>query len=518
MARYKHYDYDQLMMIPVSLEDQLMPGTLEYAIHHVVEERLDLSIFDERYSNDDTGRKAIAPKLLIKIVLFGYSRGLVSSRSLERACRENITFMALACGQKPDHSTIAAFVSSIDKEIETLFTKVLLICEEEDLLGGTHFSLDGLKLSSNAAKEWSGTFADLKKKQEALERKVKDAIGEHQASDKGQGGKSDSDRLKRRKRIKRLKQKADRIEKFLSENEPKIGTRGKEIQSNVTDNESAKLTSSHGVLQGYNANAIVDEKHQIVLHAAAFGKGEDGTLMEPMLEGAKEKLKAIGWKAPLKDREISADTGYYSVKNLETCKEHEVDAYVPDPRFRKRDIRFSDAGRHRRSVDKRHERYESKKRCFSVEDFSLDDSTGKLICPAGHGLYVRNRNFCTADGYKAIAYQAPKTACRDCQLRSKCLRKPETVSRQVHVFYGKRPGSLTDEMKQKIDTPEGRRTYSKRLGIVEPVFGNIRSCKRMDRFTLRGMVKVNIQWMLYCLVHNIEKITNFGKNYSMVAV
>ena len=102
MARYKTYDYDQLMMVPVSLEEQLMPGTLEYAIHHVVEERLDVSIFDDRYGNDETGRKAIAPKVLIKIVLFGYSRGLISSRSLERACRENVTFMALACGQTPD--------------------------------------------------------------------------------------------------------------------------------------------------------------------------------------------------------------------------------------------------------------------------------------------------------------------------------------------------------------------------------------------------------------------------------
>jgi len=111
MARYKHYDYNQLMMVPVSLEEQLMPGTLEYAIHHVVEECLDLSMFEDRYCNNDTGRKAIDAKVLIKIVLFGYSRGLISSRSLERACKENITFMALCCGQKPDHSTTAAFVS-----------------------------------------------------------------------------------------------------------------------------------------------------------------------------------------------------------------------------------------------------------------------------------------------------------------------------------------------------------------------------------------------------------------------
>ncbi len=174
MARYKHYNYDQTMMVPVSLEDQLVPGTLEYAIHHIVEERLDLDFFDERYCNDETGRKAISPKVLIKIVLFGYSRGMISSRSLETACKENITFMALTCGQKPDHSTIAAFVSSINDEIDYLFTNVLLICEEEGLLGGTHFSLDGLKLPSNASKEWSGKFSDLEKKQ--IKKGVKSAV------------------------------------------------------------------------------------------------------------------------------------------------------------------------------------------------------------------------------------------------------------------------------------------------------------------------------------------------------
>jgi transposase len=156
MARYKPYDYNQRLMVPVALTEQLVPGTLEYAIHHVIEERLDLSIFDNRYSNDETGRAAIDPKILLKIVLFGYSRGMTSSRSLERACMENITFMALTCGQRPDHSSIAVFVSSINEAIESLYTQVLLVCDEEELLGGTYFSLDGLKLSSNASKEWSG--------------------------------------------------------------------------------------------------------------------------------------------------------------------------------------------------------------------------------------------------------------------------------------------------------------------------------------------------------------------------
>ena len=229
MPRYKLYDYNQLVMVPVSLDTQLSPGTLEYAIHQIIEERIDTSIFDEKYRNNETGCTAFSPKILLKIILFAYSRGILHSRRMERACRENIIFMALACGQQPDHSTLAAFVSSMGSErIIDLFTQVLLVCEEEGLLGGTHFSLDGLKLSSNASKEWSGTHAELLKKKEKLEQKVKTAIEEQQKEDVGG---EDRDRQREEKRIRRLTRNAERIGKFLEENKPRSGCRGKEKQS-----------------------------------------------------------------------------------------------------------------------------------------------------------------------------------------------------------------------------------------------------------------------------------------------
>jgi transposase len=155
MAKYKPYDYSQQVMIPVSLEDQLVPGTLEFAIQTLVEDRLDMALFEDRYQNDETGRWAYDPKILLKVVLLGYARGLLASRKMEQACRENVTFMALTCGQRPDHSTIAAFVSSMQEEILPLFRDVLLVCEGSGLLGGTLFALDGCKLPSNASKEWS---------------------------------------------------------------------------------------------------------------------------------------------------------------------------------------------------------------------------------------------------------------------------------------------------------------------------------------------------------------------------
>ena len=125
---------------------------------------MDTSIFDDRYRNDETGRWAYDPKILLKIVLFGYSRGLIHSRKIERACKENVTFMALSCGEQPDHSTIATFVSSMKAEILPLFRDILLVCEEENLLGGTLFALDGCKLPSNASRRKSGTVSDFKKK------------------------------------------------------------------------------------------------------------------------------------------------------------------------------------------------------------------------------------------------------------------------------------------------------------------------------------------------------------------
>src|SRR5512139_2233462 len=221
MAKYRPYDYSQRVMIPVSLGDQLMAGSLEFAIHTLVEDRMDTSVFDNRYDNDETGRWAYDPKVLLKVILFAYSRGLISSRKMERACRENITFMVLACGQCPDHSTIAAFVSSMRDEILPLFRDVLLVCDESQLLGGTLFALDGSKVPSNASKEWSGKISDLKRKKEKIEKQVKDLLRRQvEADQRGEEAEKtgeDESLLDRAKQIESLKKKAKRIGKFLKE-------------------------------------------------------------------------------------------------------------------------------------------------------------------------------------------------------------------------------------------------------------------------------------------------------------
>ena len=176
MAKFKSYNYNQTIMVPVNLKDQLVPGSLEFAIHYLVDNEIDLSGFEARFKNDEEGRPGYDPKILLKVVLTGYSRGIIHSRKLERACRENIIFMALACGQTPDHSTIAHFVSSMQDLIRVVFRDILLVCEKEGLLGGTSFSLDGLKLPSSASKQMSGTFSELEHKKKKLEERVQRLI------------------------------------------------------------------------------------------------------------------------------------------------------------------------------------------------------------------------------------------------------------------------------------------------------------------------------------------------------
>jgi len=326
MAKYKPYNFDQLVMIPISLEDQLVPGTLEYTINELVEKNIDLSVFEGRYQNDDTGATAINPKVLLKVILFAYSRGMISSRQIERACGENILFMALSCGYRPDHSTIAHFVSSMQKEIESIFSNILLVCAELDLLGGTHFSLDGVKLSSNASKECSGTFKELKRKRDKLQDKLQQVLVEHIRADALERPESE----RRQKQVKRLQHQVERLSEFLREQKPKVGKSGKEIQSNVTDNQSAKMPTSHGVIQGYNAQALVDAKHQIIVHAEACSS-QDHENLAPMLAGAKKNMQAVGEDENyFEGKQITADSNYHSYTSLALCKAEGLDAYIPD--------------------------------------------------------------------------------------------------------------------------------------------------------------------------------------------
>ena len=495
MARYKEYDYNQMRLLPVSLQGQLMPGTLEFAIHELLDSRVDTSIYEGDYNNDLTGRKAYDPKILLKVVLMAYSRGILSSRRIERACKENVTFMALSCCQEPDHSTISVFISSMGDKIVSVFSNILLKCHEEGLLGGTHFSLDGVKLPSNASKEWSGTHSELRKKQKKIEEKVKEAIKRHKEADE-RADDALSEKERRERRIKRLHQRAERIEKFLQETDEKIGSRNKAIKINVTDPESAYMKTSHGMQQGYNAQALVDSKEQVILHAEATSQPQDFSQIENVMPNAKETVKEAGLGEDyFEGKIVSADSNYHSEKNLKACEEEKLDAYIPDPQFRKRDIRFEGRDRHKPKRDEK----------FSLADFTYDAKQDYYICKDGKVLTLQSASHKIGESlFKS--YRSKERDCKGCQYSELCFKRKNGLRKSLAIMIGRIGENYSEKMREKIDTLRGRDIYGKRLGIVEPPFANIEYHKGMNRFTLRGRKKVDIQWKLYCMVHNIGKI------------
>jgi len=507
VARYKSYSYVQGKFIPVHFEKQIIPGTFEYSLNHLVDHELDLSIFDERYRNEETGATAYDPKILLKIILFAYSRGITSSRRIAQACEENIIFMALSCDTKPHFTTIADFVSTMDKEITILFREVLLVCDDLRLIGKEMFAIDGCKLPSNASKEWSGTKADFEKKAAKMEKAIENILKKHQEEDLSKT--ESKEKETEEKFAQTLSKRITKIREWLKDNDDKPGKTGKPKKSNITDNESAKMKTHRGVIQGYDGVAVTDGKHQVIVQAEAFGEAQEHDLLEPMVEGVRKTFQDIGEKDIFAKAKLLADSGYHTEKNMEMLTREGIDAYVADNRFRKRDPRFADYEKYK--DDARKDWAKGKPRLFRTEDFTFGKNMEHCICPARRRLYRSGFNA------KVYRFKGTQTTCVSCTLREKCIRHPEkTVIRQVAYFTGKTGDgpTFTDKMKRKIDSTIGRVIYGMRLAISEPPFSHITSALKLDRFTLRGKTKVNTQWNLFCIVHNITKIHRYGAGYT----
>lgn len=523
MPNFIPYDYRQDTMVVINFEDQILPGTFEHALHLLIEHKLDLSAFHEVYHNDEQGRPAYDPAILLKIILFAYSKGITSSRQIQWCCESNIIFKALSCDTNPDFTTIAAFVSGHSEAIGALFEQVLLVCHEQGLIGHDLIAIDGCKLPSNAAKEWSGTHGELADKRDKLKQQINRKLAEHQAIDSAS---ADADALKRQQRLQRtidtLNAAHDKVADFLDTAEPRMGNakRPQEVKSNITDNESAKMLTSKGTIQGYNGIASVDSKHQIIVDAEAIGEGQEHQVLQPALNRIQERYQRLGVSEDIyaDGLTVTADTGYANKDNVQHLFDQRIDAYVPDNQFRQRDEAFVDQ---KSKHGHPHRAPRATAQTFGAEHFVLDPVTRSCTCPAGESMWLKKAGT-DQHGNEKLFFMGRLTKCRHCSINAQCMRNPESTQgnhgsgRQVSFVIN----PCTDKheasewMKQRIDSTDGKAIYAQRLATVEPVFGNIRVNKGLDRFGLRGKNKVNAQWQLYCVVHNIEKLANYGSSGS----
>jgi transposase len=516
MAKYKEYDYTQGKFIPIHFDKQIIPGTFEHTLHYLIDNEIDLSVFDLRYKNDETGAPAYNPTILLKIILYAYSRGITSSRKIAQCCRENVVFMALSADTQPHFTTIADFISTASEEVIRLFLEVLMVCDELKLIGKEMFAIDGCKMPSNASKEWSGTKEELTKKKEKMEKAMRRIISRHKQMDANEANRGIVEQEE--KYVKTIRKKVKKIKQWLRENDDKPGKTGKPVKSNITDNESAKMKTSHGVIQGYDGVAVVDEKHQVIVHAEAFGAAQEHDLLKPMVEGTRENFREIrGEEDVFEKTKLVADSGFHKEENVKMIMEEGIDGYVADPQFRKRDPRFAEADRYKERTRKERHEGDGTKSIYGLDKFRFADDLSHCICPAGKRMYRSGSNVILG-GKQAMRFRGLRSSCLPCHLREECIRTPEkTETRQVAYFKGLRKDgteSYTQKMKRRIDSIKGRLIYNKRLGISEPPFAHIRSMLRLDRFSLRGKRKVNTQWLLYCIVHNLTKVHRYGEVFA----
>lgn len=503
MARYKPIDTSP-RFLAVDLKRQLLPGTFEFAVDWLVDHQLDLTGFDARYRNDLCGASAYPPGMLLKVILVAYSRGIVSSREIAAACRDHITFIALSGDTAPHFTTIAAFIAHLGDETAKLFAHILWLCDRQGLIGRSMFAIDGVKLPSNASKGKSGKRADFLRQAEKLEVAAQAMLARHrQKDDRPEPPLAE----KEARQVQRLDNEAKKLRQWLeTHTEDRKGTKGNTRLSNRTDNESAKMATDKGVIQGYCGVAAVDAKHQIIIDAQAHGTGSEQALLLPVIEATAAQRT--------EQTLITADAGYHSSANIEQLAQANISALIADNGMRGRDERFKDRLKYKAKPDPLHNKRNTKSaRHYRPQDFHYDPNQGRCTCPAGKALYQNGSN-CIHNGQIGTKFQGTQRDCLPCDQRKKCLRHPErTKTRQVMFFRGKanpEEDNPVERMKRAIDSPEGRALYGRRFATVEPVFANIRYNKGLDRFTLRGQRKVDAQWKLFCLVHNIEKLAKYG--------
>ncbi|CAN5161897.1 hypothetical protein BH09GEM1_BH09GEM1_48250 [soil metagenome] len=296
------------------------------------------------------------------------------------------------------------------------------------------------------------------------------------------------------KRLARLERDATQLREWLTAHpEERRGPKGTVRQSNRTDNESAKMATGKGVIQGYTGVAAVDKAHQIIVEAQAHGTGSEQEVLLSMVSAMAPVLT--------EDSLITAAAGSHSEANLTALAAREVDALIADGAMRQRDERFATQDRHQAKPDPLHDKSKTPRalQIYQPSDFTYDPEARTCVCPAGKALYRKGPP--VKKGLLADQYQGAKRDCGPCAHRAQCLRTPEkTAVRQVAFFHGKAPNApetQTARMQARIDTPEGRARYAERFGAVEPVFANLRFNKRLDRFTLRGRRKVDGQWKLF---------------------
>lgn len=365
---FRPYAPEQSELLPPSPREWLPSDHVAYFILDVVKE-LDLSALMARYEEELRGYPPYHPRMMVALLLYAYCVGVASSRRIERRTHEDIAFRVIAAGQHPDHTVISEFRRKHLDVLSSLFTQVLALCMKAGLVKLGHVALDGTKLKANASKHKAMSYDRMKEQERQLASKVEELLKAAEAADatedklygKNKHGDELPAELKRAEtRLARIREakaaleaeaKAARAaaekEKMRDEDDPPPagptplpshqvqsepdGSPKPKAQRNFTDAESRIQKTKDGFVQGYNAQAAVDDAHQVIVAQALTNQPPDVEHFTPMLE---QMVENCGTTPAI----VSADAGYFSEENLTRAAELGTDAYIATGRLKHGDV------------------------------------------------------------------------------------------------------------------------------------------------------------------------------------
>ena len=460
-----------MMLMPPSVSEWLPEDHLAWFVLDVVDE-LDLSGFLDGYRADGRGGAAYPPAMMVALLVYAYSVGERSSRSIERRCVEDVAFRVVAANQQPDHATIARFRAVHNDAVAGLFGQVLALCARAEVLRPGLIAIDGTKLAANASRDANRTAEQLAAEILA-EAAAIDAVEDEQAgAGAGDGelpqplrGRGAARQARLRELLEELEADADnksyeahmarRAEREIETGRPIRGrrptpdsaTHRSRKHANTTDPDSRLLKTKSGYVQGYNAQAVATTD-QFVVAAEVTNHAHDATSFAPMITAARTNLRDAGEQRRV--RRVVADAGYWSDDNVNLAG---VEAFIAPGRARK------------------------------LKQIAKDDRDRSALLDRVEASEVN-----TADA----AVQFGVTRARVNQL----LRRRR---KGVQV-------TLTTTMMAKLDTPRGQRTYKQRAASIEPVFAQIKHNRKIRSLSRRGLAAVDSEWKLITATHNLLKL------------
>jgi transposase len=332
---FRTYLPEQNLLLPASLREWLPDDHLSYFVSDVVDQ-LDLSAIESVYEEEDRGQPPYHPRMMTKILLYGYCVGVFSSRRIQKRLVEDVAFRVLAAGNQPDFRTIADFRKLHLKALEEMFQQMLRLTLETGMMKLGRVAVDGSKVKGNASKHKAMSYGRMKETEKRLREEVRKLLNQAEAADKEEDSRYGRDRrgdelpeeLQRREtRIARIREAKHALEERAREQaksegkDPEKAQPTKKAQYNFTDPESRMLKGPDGFLQGYNTQIAVEPVFQLIVGQRVTQAANDKQQMVPLIEAIEEQ-----WGQ--KPEGVLADNGYCSDENLKYLARKRMEGFV----------------------------------------------------------------------------------------------------------------------------------------------------------------------------------------------